>query len=167
MLNSLYPNIENQLDDFKALEQHRFHIMDTFKYTPEQIQDHVNTAIGFCAQTNKNRRNYSFKVNPQVPEFLVQSEFQWYGAGSVDLMKAQGSYLFAPSIMELPPKELALDGLSTLLLDLQHYTESFSYHEFFGLVKNAIGMEDDALDGLLMEFITEHVLYYHTLVPIP
>ena len=165
-LHSLYPQLKKPLDDFKALEQKRFHIIDAFNYSMEDIKDQVAVAIEFCAKTEEEQRQSRFKVNPLLSEFLVQSKFQWYGPNVLSLLEEEGSYLFAPSLAPLPPKELVLDNLNTLLLDLQDYSESFTYDEFFNLVQQAIEMDASELNQILLHFICEQVLYYRTLLPV-
>ena len=165
-LKSLYPQLNKQLEDFALLEQKRFYIIDTFSYTEEDVREPIEKAIAFCSATEQEQRNFKFKVNPKLSEFLIQTKFQWYGP-EIDVLSAEkGNFLFAPSILGLPPKELVLDGLNTLLLDLKDYSASFTYGEFFNLVKQAIVMEETVLDQLLLEFIREQVLYYRSLFPL-
>ncbi len=166
-LTSLYPGLNRQLQDFELLEQKRYHIIDAFKFSIEDIKDQVTEAIDFCAKTSREQRKFKFRVNPLLSKFLAQSTFQWYGTDVVRLSNDEGSYLFAPSVSHLPPKELVLDGLNTLLLDLKDYSESFTYEEFFNLVRQAISMEEAELDQLLLQFIGEQILYYRTLIPNP
>ena len=165
-LKSLYPQLNSELEDFELLEQKRFYIIDTFSYTEEDVREPIGKAIAFCSKTEQEQRNYKFKVNPKLSEFLVQTKFQWNGPEIDVLPAAESNYLFAPSILALPPKELVLDGLNTLLLDLKDYSESFTYAEFFNLVTQAIAMEETVLDQLLLEFIREQVLYYRSLFPL-
>ena len=164
-LISLYPMLNSQLQDFKLLEQKRFHIIDTFSFSVGDVKDQVAEAMGFCAKTALEQRRSSFQVNPLLSEFLVQTKFQWYGTEVTTWPEEEGSYLFAPSILPLPPKELVLNDLNALLLDLQDYSEIFTYEEFFNMVKQAIVMEETSLDQLLLEFINDQVLYYRTLLP--
>lgn len=165
-LRSLYPQIHNELEDFELLEQKRFHIIDTHRYAVEDVKGPIGKAIEFCSTPEQEQRKFKFKVNPILSEFLVQTKFQWYGTELVALRAEEGNYLFAPSILRLPPKELVLEGLKTLLLDLKDYSESFTYYEFFGLVKQAIAIEETVLDQLLLEFIREQVLYYRSIFPL-
>ncbi len=164
-LKVAYPKLEKYIEDYAQLEQFRFDLIDGFKTTPEQAQNQFKKALEFCKSTLEDKRNYSFKVNEEIPKFITHSKFQWYGNSTEIGGDEGGSYLFAPSILNLPPQELVLNGLNSLLLDLKDYGEVFSYNQFLDLVSNNLGMDRKEMDPMLLEFMTEQVLYYRTLVP--
>lgn len=165
-LASFYPNLDSYIEDYGRVEQQRFQIMDKFEYGPEHIKREFAVALKFCKLTNKDKRQYSFKVDNKLSQYIVDSRLQWYGDNVKNLIDKEGNYLFTPSILGLPPKELVLEGLNALLLDLRDYSEHFSYLEFLELVGNNLEMDETELDSLLLEFVVEQVIYYRTLIPI-
>ncbi|WP_430966471.1 hypothetical protein [Spongiimicrobium sp. 2-473A-2-J] len=160
------PNVKAFVRDYGNLEDQRYQIMDTYMADESRTIAQINAAIRFCSKSEREQRQGNFIVNPELSDFLVQSNFLWDGIGGSYPEMAQTHYLCIPSFLPLAPKELCLTDLRSLLLDIMAYRETFNYDEFLSLVADAMALPKQELDEGFLEFVSNQVLYYRTLLPI-
>ncbi len=153
------------VEDFKGLENQRYRIMDERTTKEIYAVAQVGIAIDFCAQSDTQKRESSFSVNPDLTNYLVQSAFLWNDIENTDPKTIDTYYAIIPTFIDVAPKEICLTQLSALLLDIKDYREVFTYAELLELVAGAMDYEEKELDRQLLDFVTAQVLYYRTLLP--
>jgi len=168
----LYLILRNNIDkkpfihDYINLENQRYKIIDNNVIDESISISEIETAIQFCSKSDVNKRSSTFKVNPNLSNYLVKSSFLWDDIKNKNPKTINSYYLFIPSFLSISPKEICLSNINALLLDIKDYTEEFSYKEFFELVASILNLQENELDKILLEFITNQVLYYRTIFPI-
>lgn len=160
------PNVKAFVRDYGNLEDQRYQIMDAHLVDESRTVAQIDAAIRFCSRPEEEQRQGNFIVNPELSNFLVQSNFLWDNIGASYPEMTQTHYLCIPSFLPLAPKELCLTDLRSLLLDIMAYRETFNYGEFLSLVADAMELPKQELDEGFLEFISNQVLYYRTLLPI-
>lgn len=154
------------VEDFKSLENQRYRIMNERTIKEIYAVSQVGIAIDFCAQSDAQKRESSFLVNPDLTNYLVQSAFLWNDIENENPKTIDTYYVIIPTFIDVAPKEICLAQLNALLLDIKDYREVFTYAELLELVAGAMDYEEKELDQQLLDFVTAQVLYYRTLLPV-
>lgn len=164
-LNSIYTmneGIREYVQDFISLEVQRYQIIENCSIEFEGASAEIRSAIEFCAKSSEEKQKGSFKINTNLRDYLVKTDFLWKNQKETTPSAQKGHYLFMPSYLKLAPKELCLIGLNSMLLDLMDYSEEFSFHDILNLVSDAMGEEPDNMRGVLLDYITGQILYFRT-----
>ncbi len=154
------------VEDFKSLENQRYRIMNERTIKEIYAVSQVGIAIDFCAQSDAQKREGSFLVNPDLTNYLVQSAFLWNDIENENPKTIDTYYVIIPTFIDVAPKEICLTQLNALLLDIKDYRQVFTYAELLELVAGAMDYEEKELDQQLLDFVTAQVLYYRTLLPV-
>nr|WP_299344869.1 hypothetical protein [Allomuricauda sp.] len=162
-----YSAIKPLIEDYYRLEQKRYQVFDSFEVNEKKAIDTIAAGIEFCSRSSDDKRRSFFKVNPKVSDYLFTSIYPWEANMTkfeTELKTTQ--YLFIPSYLKIAPKEIFLTDFNAVLSDIMYYEESFSYQDFFELLKDELGVEKKMLDEILLTFLEEQILYYGTLIPV-
>jgi hypothetical protein len=153
------------LVDFRFLEQQRYTILSNSLVSNDATVQQIKKAIEFCAKSSAEKYESRFIINPNLEKYVSQSRFLWQAPFEPVLADELYSYLFIPSLVKgLEPKELFLTGFHSVLLDLMHFKEVFSFTDFHKLLEETMDMETEALKEFLIEFLEEQLLYYQTFI---
>ncbi|TXK02535.1 hypothetical protein [Flagellimonas aequoris] len=163
-LHSMNDSVDTQeyFQDFISLEVQRYHIMENSIIEVENACEEISLAVEFCAKSPEEKQKTSFKINANLKDYLVKTDFLWTNQENTAPFAQKTHYLFMPSYLKLAPKELSLIGLNSMLLDLMDYSSEFSFHDILNLVSDALGEEPGNMRDILLEYITGQVLYYRT-----
>ena len=168
----LYHILQDNMDekhfiyDYINLEDQRYKIIDD-NIVDESISiSEIEAAIQFCSKSDANKRSCTFIVNPNLSNYLAKSSFLWDNITNKNPEAISSYYLFIPTFLSISPKEICLSNINALLLDIKDYAEEFSYGEFFELVASTLNLQENDLDKFLLEFISNQVLYYRTILPV-
>nr|WP_298998805.1 hypothetical protein [uncultured Allomuricauda sp.] len=152
--------------DYYQLEKQRYHVFETSKLDTKLAIEKIDTAITFCSKPDKEKRLGTFKMNSSISNYLAQSTFLWDFDDVNHIEEITTHYFFIPSFLPIAPKEICLTGMDSLLLDIIHYEEKFTYQELFELVRKTLDMEPDEIDELLFRFVQNQILYFGTILPV-
>lgn len=159
-------NVKAFVDDYMELEDQRYQIIANNAINENTSIFQIETAIQFCSKTDDNKRRSTFVINPNLSNYLARSSFPWNDITNKNPTEANSHYLFIPSFLSIAPKEICLSGFNALLLDIKDFREEFSYGELFELIKDVLNLQENDLDKVLLEFISNQVLYYRTILPV-
>ncbi|MGB5818414.1 MAG: hypothetical protein WBG90_02940 [Saonia sp.] len=161
-----HTGIQKFVQDYKYLEDQRYQIIDDHIIDEKTAISQIETAIRFCSKSDEEKRQSTFVMNRKLSNYLVQSSFVWDTITTINPIAKNSHYVVIPSFLSIAPKEIYLSNLNAVLLDIKDYTETFSYKEFFELVSDTLELGAGELDKVLMEFISNQVLYYRTMLPV-
>ncbi|MEO0526220.1 MAG: hypothetical protein AAFZ89_03275 [Bacteroidota bacterium] len=159
-------DLEVIIKDYRNLENQRLQIMDNHAPNGALSISRIEKGIQFCSKPDDHKRQAKFTVNPHLSDYLVCSNFLWNNVLASPLQKTKSYYLSIPSFLPLAPKEICLINLNAILLDIKDYREVFSYREFFDLVSEVINLPEKEMDKIFLEYISNQILYYGTIVPV-
>lgn len=163
------PELTPQIHDFRAVEERRYRILEIDISQDEDFFQKKKTAINFASLADVDKRQSRFRIPSNLSDFLVTSEYDWARTIQGNDMVAQKKqhYFFVPSFLPMMPKEVPLIEFSAVFLDLINFDEEFTYIEFFHLVRETLDASDEEIDRILLEFLSNQILYYETILYIP
>lgn len=153
--------------DFISVEEQRYRILETDISREDDFFEKKKNAVQFTSLSDIEKRKSTFKIRPNLSDFLVTSEYEWSQVINQSVAHKKGHYFFIPSFLPLMPKEVHLVDFNVIFLDLLNFDEEFTYLEFFHLVKDTLDQSDEEIDALLLEFLSNQVLYYETILYVP